>query len=61
MTSENRPKTKQKSQWDKVFLEEIVFFGGEPSDFAKKSPELFRREAVRSVLELGCDQQFKSI
>ncbi|KIH77214.1 hypothetical protein SAMN05660860_02208 [Geoalkalibacter ferrihydriticus] len=57
MTSENRPKTEQKSQWDKVFLEEIAFFGQEPGDVAKKSLELFRREAVRSVLELGCGTQ----
>lgn len=26
------------------------------ADFVKKSLELFRREAVRSVLELGCGQ-----
>lgn len=56
MKSENRPKTEQKSQWDKVFLEEMAFFGQEPSDFAQKSLDLFRREAVRSVLELGCGQ-----
>ncbi|SDL74808.1 Carboxymuconolactone decarboxylase family protein [Geoalkalibacter ferrihydriticus] len=56
MTSEKRPKTKQKSQWNKVFIEEIAFFGQEPSDFAKKSLELFRHEAVRAVLELGCGQ-----
>ena len=56
MRSENRTKTEQKSQWDKVFLEEMAFFGQEPSDFAQKSLELFRREAVRSVLELGCGQ-----
>lgn len=56
MTSENRTKTEQKFQWNKVFLEETAFFGQEPSEFAKKSLELFRREAVRSLLELGCGQ-----
>ncbi|BCA79054.1 SAM-dependent methyltransferase [Desulfuromonas sp. AOP6] len=56
MTSENRQKIEQKSQWNKVFIEEMAFFGQGPSEFAKKSLELFRREAVRSLLELGCGQ-----
>jgi SAM-dependent methyltransferase len=56
MKPEHRPKIEQKAQWDKVFLEETAFFGEAPSAFAQKSLELFRREAVHSVLELGCGQ-----
>lgn len=56
MKCEQRPKTEQKSHWDEVFSKEKAFFGEEPSDFARKSLELFRREGVQSVLELGCGQ-----
>jgi len=49
-------KTEQKSHWDKVFSKERAFFGEESSDFAKKSLELFRREGMHKVLDLGCGQ-----
>ncbi len=56
MQSENRRQTEQKAHWEKVFSKEKAFFGEEPSDFAKKSLELFRREGAHAVLELGCGQ-----
>jgi SAM-dependent methyltransferase len=56
MQSEDRPKTDQKTHWEEVFSKEKAFFGEEPSDFAQKSLELFRREGVHDVLELGCGQ-----
>lgn len=46
----------QKSHWDEVFSAEKAFFGEEPSAFAQKCLEVFRRKGVRSVLELGCGQ-----
>lgn len=56
MESEQRPKTEQKSHWDKVFSKDTAFFGEEPSEFAKKSLELLRRKGLHSVLEMGCGQ-----
>lgn len=56
MQSENLPKMDQRSHWDEVFSEETAFFGEEPSDFAKKALNVFQRESVRTVLELGCGQ-----
>jgi len=54
--SENRPKTEQKAHWEEIFSRKKAFFGEDPSDFAKKSLELFRREGVHTVMELGCGQ-----
>jgi SAM-dependent methyltransferase len=56
MKFRQRPKTEQRSQWDKAFSHETAFFGEEPSGFAQKSLELFRGGEVHSVLELGCGQ-----
>lgn len=56
MESEQRPKTEQKSHWDEAFSKDTAFFGEEPSEFAKKSLELLRREGMHSILELGCGQ-----
>lgn len=56
MQSENRPEKEQKTHWEEVFSTKEAFFGSEPSDFAKKTLELFRREGVCTVLELGCGQ-----
>jgi SAM-dependent methyltransferase len=56
MCEQQEAGTEQKAHWDKVFSDEAVFFGEEPSDFAKKSVDLFRREAIETVLELGCGQ-----
>lgn len=54
MQSEHRSKTEQKLHWEEVFSKKKAFFGEKPSDFAKKSFELFRRKEVQVVLELGC-------
>lgn len=51
-----KPTTEQKSHWDEVFSKEPAFFGEDPSGFAQVSLDLFRKEGVRSVLELGCGQ-----
>ncbi len=56
MRSEKKKKTEQKLHWDGIFAEETAFFGEEPSDFSRKALELFQREGVREVLELGCGQ-----
>lgn len=49
-------RSEQQSQWRKVFSEDSAFFGEEASDFAKQALELFQRESVQSVLDLGCGQ-----
>ncbi|TKB23756.1 class I SAM-dependent methyltransferase [Desulfopila sp. IMCC35006] len=49
-------KMDQKSHWDDVFAQNSAFFGEAPSDFARRCCELFQKEGVRSVLELGCGQ-----
>jgi SAM-dependent methyltransferase len=56
MAPDRKPKTEQKSHWDEVFAGEPAFFGEGPSDFARISLELFRKEGVRSILDLGCGQ-----
>jgi SAM-dependent methyltransferase len=53
---ERLPKTQQKNPLGGGFLQEKGLFGEEPSDFAKKSFNLFRRKKVQAVLELGCGQ-----
>jgi SAM-dependent methyltransferase len=49
-------KLNQKSHWDNVFAERAAFIGDEPTPFARNSLDLFRKEGVRSILELGCGQ-----
>jgi SAM-dependent methyltransferase len=39
-----------------VFSEKSAFFGEDPSEFAKNSVELFRREDARTILEMGAGQ-----
>lgn len=56
MASEHKSNPEQKTHWEVVFSQKAAFFGEEPSDFAKQSLDLFRREGVHSVLELGCGQ-----
>jgi SAM-dependent methyltransferase len=56
MRFEKKLKTEQKSHWDEIFAEEAAFFGEDPSDYSRKALDLFRREGVRDVLELGCGQ-----
>jgi len=46
----------QKIHWDNIFARNRAFFGEEPSDFARLSLELFQKEGVHSLLELGCGQ-----
>lgn len=46
----------QKSHWDDVFTSTGAFFGDEPSQFATESLDLFQKNGVHSLLELGCGQ-----
>lgn len=46
----------QKQHWDDVFSQNQAFFGEEPSIFARQALDLFRANAVTSVLELGPGQ-----
>jgi len=56
MTSGKKMRSEQQAHWRKVFSEDSAFFGEEASDFAKQALELFQRESVQSVLDLGCGQ-----
>jgi SAM-dependent methyltransferase len=56
MAPEPKSIPEQKSHWNEVFAGEAAFFGKEPSELARISLDLFRKEGVRSVLELGCGQ-----
>lgn len=56
MVIEVKRKTEQQSQWDGVFNKVPDFFGHGPSEFGRVSLEIFKKEGVRSVLELGCGQ-----
>jgi ubiquinone/menaquinone biosynthesis C-methylase UbiE len=56
MKLEHKSKPEQISRWDEVFAQNPAFFGEEPSDFAQRVLDLFRKEGTRSVLELGCGQ-----
>ncbi len=56
MGTEVKRKTEQQSQWDGVFNKVPDFFGHGPSEFGRVSLEIFKKEGVRSVLELGCGQ-----
>jgi 2-polyprenyl-3-methyl-5-hydroxy-6-metoxy-1,4-benzoquinol methylase len=42
--------------WDKVYTNDSAFFGEEPSDFAQKCYNDFKRYDVSRLLELGCGQ-----
>lgn len=46
----------QQRHWEKSLVERPEMFGAEPSDPARKAMELFQREAVRNILELGGGQ-----
>ena len=48
--------TVQQDLWDHVFTESENYFGESPSAFAQQTLELFRENAVCSVLETGCGQ-----
>jgi len=42
--------------WDKVYSNNLAFFGEDPSDFAQKCYKDFKKYAVKRILELGCGQ-----
>jgi SAM-dependent methyltransferase len=46
----------QKDHWNEVYGSEPDFFGEGPSDCARVALDLFRKNQVGSVLELGCGQ-----
>jgi SAM-dependent methyltransferase len=50
------PSDGQKDHWEKTYSGKPAFFGEESSEFARTAVELFKGEAVQSVLELGCGQ-----
>ena len=43
----------QQDWWDRALTQNPAMFGNEPSQPAKKAVELFKKEGVRTVLELG--------
>lgn len=51
-----RPEVEQKGHWSKVYAGAPAFFGDGPSEFARRALDLFRREHVETVLELGFGQ-----
>jgi SAM-dependent methyltransferase len=46
----------QRQQWQGTFSETPEMFGEEPSDPARKAAELYKREGMTKVLELGSGQ-----
>lgn len=46
----------QKDHWNEVYGSKPDFFGEGPSDCARMALDLFRKNRVGSVLELGCGQ-----
>ncbi len=46
----------QKEHWEQAFSEEPDFFGGEPSEPARRAAGLFSKEGFRRILELGGGQ-----
>ncbi len=46
----------QRRQWQRMFSALPDFFGTKPSEPARKAAEIFTREAIKKVLELGCGQ-----
>lgn len=46
----------QRTHWDGMYTGNPAFFGEDPSEFGKIAVDLFRREGIRKVLELGCGQ-----
>jgi len=45
----------QQKRWDEVYVQKD-FFGSEPSELGLRARDLFLKEGVHSVLELGCGQ-----
>ena len=50
------PSNGQNAHWEKTYSGEPLFFGNESSEFGRVAADLFKREGVRSALELGCGQ-----
>lgn len=50
------PSNDQNAHWEKTYSGKPLFFGIESSEFGRLAAGLFKREGVRSVLELGCGQ-----
>jgi len=46
----------QQAHWDRIYSEELDFFGEEPSYPARKAAEVFRTEGKSKILELGAGQ-----
>jgi len=46
----------QEAHWNHTFARNEDFFGDDRSDLSTVALDVFRREGVRSVLELGCGQ-----
>ncbi len=46
----------QRQRWQETFSEMPEMFGAEPSDPARRAADLFEREGLKTVLELGCGQ-----
>ncbi|TLX84830.1 MAG: class I SAM-dependent methyltransferase [Thaumarchaeota archaeon] len=42
--------------WDKIYSDASAFFGEDPSDFAQKCYNYFKKYGVKRTLELGCGQ-----
>ena len=47
---------KQQPQWESTFSQKADMFGGEPSEPARKTAELFKKEGKVKILELGAGQ-----
>lgn len=59
MTRENFNKevlNTQRKHWEEAYSEEPDFFGEEPSYPAKKTADLFKKEGITKILELGGGQ-----
>lgn len=54
MKGQGDPGEGQQGHWDRTYSENPAFFGEGPSRFAEAAVETFRKEGVRTVLELGC-------
>jgi SAM-dependent methyltransferase len=46
----------QREHWEETFAEKPEMFGADPSDPARKAVEIFKREGITKILELGRGQ-----
>lgn len=54
MKTQDDPGEGQQDHWNRTYSENPAFFGERPSRFAEAAVDAFRKEGVRTVLELGC-------